>query len=240
MTFRQRVGHLLDLFDILALCYSSLLLALSLLQRLKPRRAGLAAFAQVFAPYLFVPLATAVPLALRPRSATLRLALLASGVVFYWRFGRRYPDKIVADDPAATHLRLMNWNVEWGGQPDKIRPVLLTKPAEIVAMEESSWRWIAKDEVLARIYPYKIIHRRENPEGLVLLSVLPILEHGSTGELQSPWDAVRLDVGPPRPGRGAHNNRCTRSPSAAISRPAAGLLRSHFARRADKADSHRC
>ena len=191
MYFRRRAGRLIETLDALALSYSSVLLALSILQTLKPTRAGSAAFAQVFAPYLFVPLAAALPLVLRPRAAALRLALLACGAVFYVRFGRRTTGK-VEDKPHAQHLRIMNWNVEWGGQPDKIRPVFLSKPADIVALEESSWGWIVDDEVLARISPHRLIHRRENPEGLVLLSVFPIIEHGSAGEFESPWDVVRL------------------------------------------------
>src|SRR3954452_24095535 len=99
------------LFGALLVLYPMALLVLSLVNALDPKRAGLLALSEVFAPYLFLPLVLIAPFALLRGAGLLRVMLLICVVVFCVRF----PPRLVAAAPQATpgaiHLSAMQWNV---------------------------------------------------------------------------------------------------------------------------------
>jgi vancomycin resistance protein VanJ len=155
--------------------YPALLLALSVQHKLFPRRSGLLVLTQIFAPYLYLPLLLSLPLALRKRAGLLLATLSACLAVFVARFapGRRQRP---TEREGAVRVSVLNWNVEWGGDPEQIRPLLLSRPADIVTFEESSWEWIGRDAEITRLYPYCTGHMQDHPPGIVFLSSYPIVE----------------------------------------------------------------
>lgn len=188
-TFRSRARQLAYSAAIL---YTALLLAVSLAQVLFPQPGGALALAQIFALYFFFPLVLLIPFAFLRGALALRLLLLACLFVA----GARFPSWAGAftspANPSAIHVSAIAWNVAWGGQPDQIRKVLTGKPVGIVSLEEIDSEWIEQDEALLRAYPYRITHRRTDPAGLALLSVYPIIEHGSNPEGVNSWNYLRL------------------------------------------------
>jgi len=165
-----------------ALVYPVLLLCLSLWHTLAPQRSGLLALTQVFAPYLFLPLLLLVPLMFMRGAAALRIVLGLCLLLYCVQFMPvRVPVTLKERAaPGALHVEVMNWNVQNSIQLDsigRVRPVLVKKPADVVALEESYWEWMDRDPELKRLYPYRLVHTTQASSGLVLLSSYPIIEH---------------------------------------------------------------
>ncbi|MEO8287915.1 MAG: endonuclease/exonuclease/phosphatase family protein [Chloroflexota bacterium] len=189
------------LLILLLTLYPALLVVLSLVNTLQPRRTGLLALTEVFAPYLFMPLLLIAPFALMRKAWLLRVALLVCVVLFCVRF----PPKLVASVPQATpgaiQLSAMHWNVMLGGNYDKMIEVLRTKPASIVSMVEADWIRLSTDYEVGALYPYRFGDEKSGPvSGQALLSTYPIIEEGVLDEMPGLWGAprviwARLDVG---------------------------------------------
>jgi vancomycin resistance protein VanJ len=192
--------------------YPTLLLGLSLQQRLVPQRGGPLALAHVLAPFLFLPLALLAPLALLRGTLALRLALAACLVVAGVRFAP--PLRLQAPDaaPDAPRVTVLNWNVgrHWrpgpapssaeAAQAARVRPVLAGRPADVVVLEEAYWGWLRRDPDVARHYPHQQAHTPQASSGLVLLSAFPFLARGvaEVPREERGWPRVvwaRLDFG---------------------------------------------
>jgi vancomycin resistance protein VanJ len=181
--------------------YPILLLALTLANMIEPKRTGLLALSEVFAPYLFLPLLLLAPFALMRGARVLRVMLLVCMVVFCVRFPPRLVAAAPQSDPGAIHLSAMQWNVLAGGQYDRIMEVLRGKPASIVSLVEADWYRLSQDPEVANIYPYRWGTERAGPvSGQGLLTTYPIIEQGILDAPAGLWDAprviwARLDVG---------------------------------------------
>ena len=185
----------------LALSYPLLLLALSLLQVVSPQRSGGFALTQVFAPYLFLSLLALVPLCFLPGAVALRLALVVCCLVGTVRFAPRPLWASAQGRAAALPLTVMTWNVYAGNpQPDEVRRLLRTKPADIVALQEVNWRWIVGDAALDRVYPYRSPIAQSSRLATIVLSSYPIVAVSPRDVLRSGDDGaqalwVQLDLG---------------------------------------------
>jgi len=196
---------LFNIIFISSLIYLVLLVVLSVIHMLFPQRSGLLALTQVFAPYLFIPVLPIVPMALIRRPRRFRVALVIALALCAILFLVRFPPRLIAapnqERIGEMHLSAMAWNVFVGGRHEAVRSLLVTRPADIVALEEISWEWIDSDKEITRLYPYRSCIYGDDPiGGLCLLSVYPILEDGIPDAPPGIWDKprviwARLDLG---------------------------------------------
>jgi len=155
--------------------YAVIIFILSIQQIFFPERSGFLALLQVFAPYLFLPFVLCL---LFIRNIRVGMLLLASLLVFIARF----PPNIHPISPSfsSTHLiTVMNWNVHIRTEQEQItaiRPVLLARTADIIALEECYWEWIIKDGAVTEAYPYQTVSAGNAVSGMVLLSRYPIVD----------------------------------------------------------------
>ncbi len=178
-------------------------LGLNVIGVLAPRRDGLLALAQVFAPYLFLGLLLFLPLALQ-RSAqarALRLLLLTCAVVFLVRF---LPGSVALPrslEPGALALPVATWNLELGqADPAVVLEAIRQLPPGIVGLEELTQRHadpIATDPVIRRRFPYQVLRPREASDGLGLLSSWPIAD-GWTFDFDPPIMSATVTPEPAR------------------------------------------
>ena len=110
-----------------------------------PVRSGPLALAQVFAPYLYLPLLLGVPIALlsagtaperRARSA-LRLGLAVCAVVALVRFGTIWVSLPASAAPDSTRMGVTSWNLELGeADPAVVVEALRTAEPGVIGLEE--------------------------------------------------------------------------------------------------------
>lgn len=186
----------------LAAIYPLLLLSLSLINTLQPRRTGLLGLSEVFAPYLFLPLLALIPFLFVRGAVVLRVLLVLCAVVYGLRFPPRLISAAPRAAPGALHLSVMSWNVLLGGQYNEIKKVLSTKPAAIVGLVEADWDRLSADPEIAALYPYKWgVEAAGRVTGQVLLTSYPIIEQGIVDMPPDVWNGIprviwaRLDVG---------------------------------------------
>src|SRR5689334_21533747 len=127
-------------------CYPVLVLGLTALHLLAPQRTGILALSQIFALYLFVPLLGVLPFALLRGAGPLRVLLVLCALVYGARYAPRLVPTAAAVPPGTAQVAVMNWNVRLGGQWDQVRPVLLARPADVITMEEITWRHLVDDK----------------------------------------------------------------------------------------------
>jgi len=184
-----------------ALIYPLLLLAVSFATLFFPQREGPLALAEVFAPYLFLPLVILLPLVFLRGALALRLALIACALVFVGRFLPIMSPSTPQADPKATQVQVMSWNLYKDSVPhDVLRQILSTKPADVVAFEEAEVEWLANDETIGKVYPYRMRYHLGAVRGLALLSAYPILDFmsvdtGAAARDELPYTWAVLDVG---------------------------------------------
>ena len=183
--------------------YPALLLGLSLVHLVLPQRTGILALTEAVAPYLFLPALLLVPFAFLRGAVVLRWALAVCALVFGLRLSPALNLTTPSNDPDACQVKVMNWNVGRGApsaEQVRVRRVLETRPADIIALEEAQWEWMQHDPVVAKLYPYQLKHTHQASSGLVLLSSYPMLEQGVA---ENPPDVrgwprliwTRLDLG---------------------------------------------
>lgn len=160
-----------------------------------PARTGLRAVAQIFAPHLFLPLLLLVPFAFRRGEfgvGLLRALLVVCAVIFGARYMPAFASSAAAVDPSAPRLSVMTWNVFAENRHEEdVTSFLASKPADVVVMQEVSWRWLGGDEIAAA-YPYRLIDPSETASGMALLSDKPILDSGVLDGDRYLWDIPRL------------------------------------------------
>lgn len=184
-----------------ACAYPLALLGLTALHRATPQRDGVLALTQVFAPYLFLAALALVPLAFLRGAAALRVLLAACCVAG----GVQFTPRLAAPTPAAPadapRVTAMSWNMFIAnGQHDAARQLLLSRPAEIVALQEVDEGWLANDPAIARVYPHRSPPFVGGAREVAILSVYPIVEYhpfeirdGGRASVAGLW--VRLKVG---------------------------------------------
>ena len=160
-------------------CYPVLVLGLTALHLLAPQRTGILALSQIFALYLFVPLLGVLPFALLRGAGPLRVLLVLCALVYGARYAPRLVPTAAAAPPGAVQVAVMNWNVRLGGQWDQVRPVLLARPADVITLEEITWRRLVDDKMLVQLYPYHVVYQPAYGSSEVLLSAYPILDQGA-------------------------------------------------------------
>jgi endonuclease/exonuclease/phosphatase (EEP) superfamily protein YafD len=184
----------------LAMLYPLGLLALTLLNTVRPKRAGMFALTEVFAPYMFLGLLLVLPFALMRGAKALRVLLLVCAAVFLLRFPPGLAHASPPPNPGAIRLDVMTWNVLVGGWHEEILKVLRQKPASIVGMTEADWGWLSIDPEVAELYPYRWGDQPGSKvSGQAILTTYPIIEKGVVEHsFQSVAPRVvwaRLDVG---------------------------------------------
>jgi vancomycin resistance protein VanJ len=158
--------------------YPVLLVLLILGQVLAPRRSGPLALAQVFAPWLFLPLLFLLPfaLALRDRvlAGALALALLALGA----HVG---PELVPSGRPAAAGavpVRVTSWNVLLSNSSIRVADTVRTFDADVVGLVEVTRRQadVLRADPYVRARFRSVLLRPES--GRALLSRYPVLDSG--------------------------------------------------------------
>lgn len=180
--------------------YPAFLVALIAFQVVAPQRDGPLALAQVFAPWLFLPLLMLLPHAVLLPTRRLLVALLAALLAFtvhlgpdFVPFGRSTPD------PAAVPVRVTSWNVLISNPPRQVTETVAGFDADVVGLVEVTRRQAATLTVNAALrarYPTMLMH----PEASrALLSRYPVLAEGvrvdPTGRPGTAVLWARLDLG---------------------------------------------
>lgn len=186
----------------LALIYPVLLLLLSALQLLAPQREGWLALSEALAPLLFAPALLAAPFALLRGAAALRLVLAACTLVVVARFGPELRRPATEHTPDRPFVEAVSWNVGPccgdEAQAARVRPLLASTEATIVALPEADWRWIDGDAEIAAKFPYRLWNMDGFASEPLLLSVYPVVEHGLASPSGMPGGGrlvwARLDV----------------------------------------------
>lgn len=184
------------------LCGGVPLVALSLGLLAFPRRGGYVAFAQVIAPYLFLPFLAVAPLALIRGHRAFRIALALTLAFALLRYPPAVHPALLASATTAD-ITVMTWNVFPRSVEDQrasLRPVLATRPAGVVALQEAHGEWLRDDPEIVQAYPHQLTHAAPGWTGIVLLSAYRLHESGvleapfAWGEFsQVLW--MRLDLG---------------------------------------------
>jgi vancomycin resistance protein VanJ len=180
--------------------YPVLLVLLTVVQVLAPRRSGPLALAQVFAPWLFLPLLFLLPfvLALRDRvlAGALALALLAFGT----HLGPSLvPSGAAAAGPGAVPVRVTSWNVLLHNSPIRVADTVRGFDADVVGLVEVTPRQAAalQTDPYLRARFRTVLLRPE--AGRALLSRYPVLASGLAEDPDGrPGTATlwaRLDLG---------------------------------------------
>ena len=158
-----------------------------------PQRTGLLALAQVFAPFLYLPLLLLLPFAFARHATGLRVLMLASVVVFAARHLPLPNFGAAPQVPAGPRISVLSWNVFIGNHRyDNFREVLLKRPADVVLLQESDWDSVGEDDAVARLYPYRLTGESDAAPGMALLSAYPVLEHGTLDGERTLFDIPRL------------------------------------------------
>ncbi len=181
----------------LAAGYAGGLLALSALHVVFPQGSGPLALSQIFAPYLFLPLAAVLPIAARRPASTLMLLLAVCGMVFGGRFGSTLISLPTTPGHTSATITTLTWNLELNNrQLDTILAVIANSSADVVGLQELTVpqaRAIAKSAELKQQYPYQILEPTQGVRGMGLLSRYPILEQRVTLSPSLIW--ARLNLG---------------------------------------------
>ncbi len=178
-----------------------LLLVVTPLQVFFPQPKTPLAFFQVFAPYLWLPLLGLIPLLFLREARWLRWLMLACAVVWLLRFGPDLNFFPPQPTPGAFQVDIVTWNIYIDNpRRDEVRKYIYSRPASLIAMQETNGDWLEGDATIARLYPYQYHIGHAPIRGLVLLSVYPILEsyppptqYIDSGDLKLMW--VKLDLG---------------------------------------------
>lgn len=155
--------------------YPALLVALTVVQVLAPRRDGPLALAQVFAPWLFLPLVALLPVAVLLRHRPLGVALAAAGLAFAVHLGPDFvPSGRAPVDPGAAAVRVTSWNVLVANPPDQVTATVRGFDADVVGLVELTPAQAAvldADPGVRARFPTRVLHPEQ---GRAVLSRLPL------------------------------------------------------------------
>lgn len=203
--------------------YPVVLLALTAGQLVAPQRDGPLALAQVFAPWLFLPLLALLPHAALLRDRALVAALAAALLAFTVHLGPTFvPAGRSTPDPAAVPVRVVSWNVLLTNEPARVAAAVRGLDADVVGLIEVT---SAQSAALAADAGVRASFRTvllQPAHGRALLSRHPVLASAvRTDPAGRPGSAVlwaRLDLG-----AGRRLSVLVAHPLPARSRTVAGL-----------------
>lgn len=99
---------------------------------------------------------------------------------------KREPDAASPAFPGGTGsvrhraLRVLSWNVlKANRRTQRARELLSTCPADVVCLQEVRGKWLQRGPDLDRAYPHRLVEARRGGTGMALLSVYPVLDHGT-------------------------------------------------------------
>jgi endonuclease/exonuclease/phosphatase family metal-dependent hydrolase len=117
--------------------YPAALVVLTAIQVVAPQRNGPLALAQVFAPWLFLPLLALLPQAALLRDRALIALLTASALVFAVHLGPGFvPAGRSAPDPAAVPITVASWNVLFRNRADRVARGVRDLDVDVVGLVE--------------------------------------------------------------------------------------------------------
>lgn len=156
--------------------YPAALLALTTVQLAAPQRDGPLALAQVFAPWLFLPLLALLPHAVLLRDRALVAALAACALLFGVHFGPEYvPGGRSTPDGPAVRLTATSWNVLTANAPADVAAGVRTVDSDVVGLVELTRRQaaaLAADPVVRERWPYRVLVPEQ---GRAVLSKRPVV-----------------------------------------------------------------
>lgn len=159
--------------------YPVLLVLLTLAQVIAPRRSGPLALAQVFAPWLFLPLLFLLPFALALRDRVLAGALVLAVLAFGAHLGPEYvPSGRPAVAPDATPVRVTSWNILYKNLPVRMARTVQDFDTDVVGLIEVTRREsdaLRDNKTLRARFRYVLLRP---VAGRALLSRYPVLDSG--------------------------------------------------------------
>jgi vancomycin resistance protein VanJ len=205
------------------IAYPAALVALTAVQLAAPQGDGPLALAQVFAPWLFLPLLALLPPAALRRDRALAAALAAAAVAFAVHVGPAFvPSGRSTPEPDAVPVRVVSWNVLLTNDPARVAATVRDLDADVVGLVEvtrAQAAALAGDPAVRARFPGVLL---EPAAGRALLSRYPVLASGVRADPAArPGSAVlwaRLDLG-----AGAALSVLVAHPLPARSRPVGGL-----------------
>lgn len=178
--------------------YPGLLVLLLPGLRIFPQSNGLLAIAEVFAPYLSLPLLLLLPLAFFSRTLLLRILLVLCLLIFCFSFLLpSLPFHASSNTTSRLVISVLSWNMEVGRiQDESLLQVLQEKHPAIAALEEVDANDIfTQSAVFRQLYSYQLARPAEGvPSNLALLSVYPILEYGTLKTSDGTWAEPQAQV----------------------------------------------
>jgi endonuclease/exonuclease/phosphatase family metal-dependent hydrolase len=179
--------------------YPVLLAALTAVQVLWPQRSGPAALAQVFAPWLFLPLLFLVPFAVSLRDRALAGALALALLAFGAHLGPGYVPSAPAPAAGSLPVTVTSWNVLLSNPSVRVADTVRGLDADVVGLVEVTPRQaaaLAADPQLRQRYRTVLLR----PDaGRALYSRFPLLDSGVRADPSGrPGSALlwaRLDLG---------------------------------------------
>lgn len=198
-------------------------MVLTAVQLVAPQRDGPPALAQVFAPWLFLPLVALLPLAALVRERTLVVALAAALLAGAVHVGPSFvPGGRSTADPTAVPVRVASWNILQANDPARVTAAVRDLDVDVVGLIEVTSRHaesLAADPAVRARFPYQVL-APSNARGL--LSRRPVLASGvavdPAGRPGTDLLWARLDLG-----AGRTLAVLVAHPLPARSRPVAGL-----------------
>jgi endonuclease/exonuclease/phosphatase (EEP) superfamily protein YafD len=155
--------------------YSIGIVALTVLWAIHPQRSWWVELSNIFAIYLFTPLALLAPLALMVRSRWFRLSVGTVGVIFLALFGGQFVPPLPKTDDG-VRLRVVTYNQLYANRHvDDVIEAIRAQDADIVALQELS-RSVTEgaERQLADVYPYQWMLPAESDRGQGILSRYPL------------------------------------------------------------------
>jgi vancomycin resistance protein VanJ len=124
--------------------YPAALLVLTAVQLAAPQRDGPLALAQVFAPWLFLPLVALLPLAVLVRDRPLVVVLTAALLAFTVHLGPEFvPSGRSTPEPGWTPVRVATWNVLGRNDPARVAATVRDLDVDVLGLVELTRRQAA-------------------------------------------------------------------------------------------------
>ena len=180
--------------------YPVLLVLLTLVQLVAPRRSGPLALTEVFAPWLFLPLLVLLPFAWALRDRVLVIALVLAAVTFAVHLGPALVPAAQPQPPAgAVPVRVASWNIYIRNPAARVVAAVRSLDADVVGLVEVNPRQAARlnaDPTLHARYRTVLMVPEANRG---LLSRYPLIDSGvredPSGRPGSGLLWARLDLG---------------------------------------------
>ncbi|MFN8532385.1 MAG: endonuclease/exonuclease/phosphatase family protein [Dehalococcoidia bacterium] len=193
---RRAPPRLRGLADAVATLYVAGLTLLMLASVVAPQRAGPLALAQIFAPYLFLPVAGLALVAIWPGGRIARLAVAGGALLWALLFLPGLISVPTIPAPDAQRITVASWNtLQDNDDAEALRSTILDSGATVVAIQELSpeqAELLASDPAIGQRFRHRALYGRDRYLGIGILSAYPILEEGTREFPPVVW--ARIDV----------------------------------------------